>query len=61
VAGFGTLRIYFANPCPTTGHITADKKLRFTSPKLPSATFFIRKTLGDVQIINCRIHFLKGG
>ena len=24
-------------PCPS-GHITADKRLRFTTPKLPSAT-----------------------
>jgi len=27
---------------------TADKRLRFTSPKLPSATSFIRKTLGEI-------------
>ena len=28
-------------------HITADKRLRYALPKLPSATSFIRKTLGD--------------
>jgi len=28
--------------------ITTDKRLRFTSPKLPSATSFIRNTLGDI-------------
>jgi len=27
--------------------LTADKKLRYASPKLPSATSFIRKTLAD--------------
>jgi len=26
-------------------HITADKRLRYASPKLPSATSFIRKPL----------------
>ena len=26
---------------------TADKRLRYTSPKLPSATSFIRKTIMD--------------
>ena len=31
-------------PC-LLGHITADKRLRYASPKLPSATSFIRKTL----------------
>jgi hypothetical protein len=25
-----------------------DKRLRYTSPKLPSATSFIRKTLGNI-------------
>jgi len=33
-----------SQPCPS-GHITADKKLRCASPKLPSATSFIRKLL----------------
>ena len=42
LAGFGTLRRFA--PCPS-GHITADKRLRFTSPKLPSATSLIRKPL----------------
>ena len=27
---------------------TADKRLRYASPKLPSATSFIRKTLGEM-------------
>lgn len=30
---------------------TADKKLRYASPKLPSATSFIRKTLGEIDIL----------
>jgi hypothetical protein len=34
-------------PCPS-GHITADKRLRYASSKLPSATSFIRKTLGNL-------------
>jgi len=29
-----------SQPCPS-GHITADKRLRYASPKLPSATSFI--------------------
>ncbi|MDI6885294.1 MAG: hypothetical protein QMD22_02905 [archaeon] len=28
--------------------LTADKGLRYASPKLPSATSFIRKTLGEI-------------
>jgi len=32
-----------------SGHITADKRLRFTLPKLPSATSFIRKTLSEFR------------
>lgn len=28
--------------------ITADKKFRYASPKLPSATSFIRKTLSEI-------------
>ena len=35
-------------PCPS-GHKTADKKLHIVSPKLPSATSFIRKTLGEIS------------
>lgn len=27
---------------------TADKRLRYTSPKLPSPTSFIHKTLGEI-------------
>jgi len=34
-------------PYPS-GHITADKRLRYASSKLPSATFSIRKTLDDM-------------
>ena len=33
--------------CPS-GHITADKRLRYASPKLPSATSFIREMLGEI-------------
>ena len=36
-----------SQPCPS-GHITANKMLRYASPKLPSATSFIRKTLYDI-------------
>ncbi len=35
-------------PCPS-GHITADKRLRYASAKLPSATSFIRKTLYSIN------------
>ncbi len=31
-----------SQPCPS-GHITSDKRLRYASPKLPSANSFIRK------------------
>ena len=37
-------------PYPS-GHITADKRLRCASPKLPSATSFIRKTLAEMPKI----------
>ena len=30
-------------------HLTVDKRLRFTTPKLPSATSFIRETLGVIK------------
>lgn len=30
------------------GRITADKRLRYASPKLPLATSFIHKTLGNI-------------
>lgn len=36
-------------PCPS-GHITADKRLRFTSPKPPSATSFL---LGTLYAMSC--------
>jgi hypothetical protein len=39
---------HFATSLPCLallGHLTADKRLRYASPKLPSATPFIRKTL----------------
>jgi len=42
-----------SQPCPS-GHITVDKKLRYASPKLPSATSFIRKTLGKITAIKLR-------
>jgi len=31
------------------GHITADKRLRYAPPKLPSATSLIRKTLSAIE------------
>jgi len=33
-----------SQPCPS-GHIIADKRLRYALPKLPSATSFICKTI----------------
>jgi len=39
-----------SQPYPS-GHITADKRLRYATPKLPSATSFIRNTLGE--IVDC--------
>jgi len=48
------VRIFFApnstvasQPCPS-GHITADKRLRYAPPKLPPATSFIRETLYEM-------------
>ena len=43
---FGGVRNFAvaSQSCPL-GHITADKRLRYTSPKLPSATSFIRHPL----------------
>jgi len=38
-----------SQPCPS-GHITADKRLRYATPKLPSTTSFIRKTLNDIGL-----------
>jgi len=36
-------------PClASLGHLTADKRLRYASPKLPSATSFIRNPLGEI-------------
>jgi len=32
----------------TVYHITVDKRLRYTPPKLPLATSFIRKTLSPI-------------
>ena len=32
-----------------SGRITADKRLRYASPKLLSATSFIRKTLSEIR------------
>jgi len=37
-----------SQPCPS-GHITADKRLRYASPKLPSATSFIRRTVSAIR------------
>ena len=41
-----------SQPCPS-GHITADKRLRYTTPKSPSATSFIRKTLSEIGLRGC--------
>jgi|GEM_PF-1963911 len=40
-----------SQPCPSD-HITADNRLRYASPKLPSATSFIRKTLYEIAHSN---------
>jgi len=40
--------------CPS-GRATADKRLRYASPKLPSATSYIRKTLDCVKTQNSAI------
>jgi len=37
---------------------TVDKRLRFTTPKLPSATSFIRILLGERQ--HPKVHTLRG-
>ena len=38
-------------PClASLGHLTADKREIKDFPKLPSATSFIRKTLGDILL-----------
>jgi len=34
--------------CPFGVLLTADKRLRYASSKLPTATFFIRKTLYEI-------------
>jgi len=39
--------------CPS-GHITADKRGIKDSPKLPSATSFIRKTLSEIASVSKR-------
>lgn len=46
-----------SQPCPS-GHITADKRLRCyaPSPKLPSATSFIRRTLYETVRKKTRFH-----
>ena len=38
----------------TLGHITADKREIKDFPKLPSATSFIRKTLGEITAVKLR-------
>lgn len=37
--------LFKLNPVMPSLHITANKRLRYASPKLPLATSFIRKTL----------------
>jgi len=47
--GFGAER--FGTLCLASlslGHITADKRLRYASPKLPSATSFTRNMLYEI-------------
>jgi hypothetical protein len=44
----GELSALLRKARPYQDRITTDKRLRFASPKLPSATFFIRKPLYDI-------------
>jgi hypothetical protein len=46
IGGVGRNPAVASPPCPS-GHITADKKETKGFPKLPWATSFIRKTLGE--------------
>ena len=49
ILGFGVERfVALLLASLTPGHITADKRLRCTSPKLPLAASFIRKTLSEM-------------
>ena len=48
-------------PCPST-HITADKRFRCITPKLPSATSFIRNTLVAIGLrrsLTQKIYYLQ--
>jgi len=38
-----------SQPCPSC-HTTADKELCYASPKLPSPTSFIRRTLSEIAL-----------
>ena len=46
-------------PCLRLGHLTADKRLCYTSPKLPSATSFIRETLYEIPNYAFRRNFIQ--
>ena len=47
-------------PCPS-GHITAGKRLRCASPKLPSAISFIRKMLSEIGAKGLKIGGAENG
>jgi len=47
-----------SQPCPS-GHITADKREIKDFPKLPSATYFIRKTLYSICLRGRLFKFQK--
>ena len=48
-----------SQPCPL-GHITEDKRLNFVLSKLPSATSFIRKPLGEIILRPLKAKNKKG-
>jgi len=41
---------FVALPSLRSDLLTADKRLRYASPKLPSATSFIRETLDEIAV-----------
>lgn len=43
---------FVALPSPRSGLLTADKSLRYPSPKLPLATPFMLEPLGDIVAIS---------
>ncbi|GEM_PF-5382939 len=55
ISGFGGIRNSVSLrslPRLRLGHITADKRLRYAPPKLPSATSFIRETLYETVALS---------